>query len=226
MQQAQAAFDAARDAGTGATGVLRLGVSPARRYGLRPLFGELRRRHPRLRLRIRQQSSRQLVEDLRAGELDAAVTFCAGPSAGLGARRLLDAPAVAVVSLEHRLAGRDSVALGDLRDETFALADPREAPGYNAAVVELCQAAGFAARLRRSSAEQDPWETGVVDGGCVGLTDPSAVHALRRDVHVLALEPRVTFAVDLLWSAAAGEPTPVVSRLLAVAETVELAGAG
>jgi DNA-binding transcriptional LysR family regulator len=62
-------------------------------------------------------------------KLDVGIGFCADPPPDVSARRLLDAPAIVVVSQQHPLAGRTTVSLHELRDETVALADELEGSG-------------------------------------------------------------------------------------------------
>src|SRR5215208_7188488 len=76
LQAAEAAVDAVRAVATGEAGDVSLGLCSSAWYGLGDLFEALRERHPGLRLPVRQQSSRPLVEAVRAGTLDLAVGLC------------------------------------------------------------------------------------------------------------------------------------------------------
>jgi DNA-binding transcriptional LysR family regulator len=55
-------------------------------------LGPDRERHPRLRLHVRQQSTRPLLDEVRAGRLDVAVGLCVQDPAGLATQRLKDEP--------------------------------------------------------------------------------------------------------------------------------------
>ncbi len=96
------------------------------------------------------------------------------------------------------------MALGDLREETFALVDALDGPGYNAAVGAHCRAAGFEPRLVADPQGPMAWETAVRSAGCVGLTTRSAAPATARDVTLLEIDPPPRFTLDLL--AARGRP--------------------
>jgi hypothetical protein len=81
--------------------------------------------------------------------------------------------------------------------------------------------------VRSVTGDPDAWETGVVEDGCVGLTDASAAHARRREVRILELEPPATFPVDLLWRAPPdGRVRPAIRSLLSVAEGVDMRDTG
>ncbi len=216
LRAADEAFAAAVAAGRGEAGELTLGVSPGARYALDALHAALHARHPQLRVRVLQASSQPLADEVLAGRLDLAVGFCALPAPGLAMRRLRDEPVVVAVPGAHRLANRAEVALDELREETFALVDPRDGPGYDAAVLALCAGAGFTPRTLAAAGGQDPWETAVVARGCVGLTARTAVQAARRDVQLLALTPPATFPLDLLWRAEGARP--VVGAVLRAAD--------
>src|SRR5215211_4877291 len=120
------ALRAARAAGHGETGELGVGLSSGAWYGLEPLFGAVRERHAGLRLHVRQQSTRPLLDAVRAGTLDLAVGLCVRDPDGLASRRLKDEPVFVAVPGSHPLAGRGRISLADLAGETIALDDPAD----------------------------------------------------------------------------------------------------
>lgn len=95
-------------------------------------------------------------------------------------------------------AGRGQVSPAELAGETVALDDPAEGPDYNAAVLGAFAAAGVTPRTR------------------VGLTVRSAIHSSHRDLHLLAVAPRVTFPLDLLWQ----DERPAIAAVAAIAAEV------
>ena len=161
-----------------------------------------------------------LIDDLRAGRLDAAIGFCTDVPGDLHARRLKDVPVVAVLPAAHPLATREIVALPELRGDTFVLADEDDSPGYNAAVRDLCRHAGFEPAIRSARADLGAWEDTIVRAGCVGLTGRSAVQTTRAGVHAIPLEPSATLAVDLLWQPSAPAERPPLNTFLALAAQV------
>jgi DNA-binding transcriptional LysR family regulator len=199
LQAADDAYAAGRAGGHGQVGELVIGLSPGARYELEPLFAALRRRHPGIRLRVRQASSRPLLNDVLAGELDLAIGMCVHVTPDLVAQRLKDEPVVVAVAVGHPLAARQRVPIEDLRDETFALDDPLDGPDYNAAVISLCARHGFTPTPYSGASYHDAWEDAVVQHRCVGFTTRSAVQAAHRDIRLLELDPASTFPLDLLW---------------------------
>jgi DNA-binding transcriptional LysR family regulator len=197
LQAVEEALAAAQAAGRGESGELVIGLSSGAWYGLEPLFDAVRARQRGLRLHVRQQSTRPLLDDVRAGRLDVAVGLCVQDPGELAAQRLKDEPVLLAVSAGHRLAGRPCVEVMELRRETFALDDASEAP---TTTPPCSRSAGARAscRAREYATHHDAWQNAIVHDGCVGLTVRSAIHSAHRDVHLIALEPRATFALDAL----------------------------
>ena len=219
LRAADDALAAARAAGRGVAGDLQLGLSSGARYGLEPLFAALAERHPALNLHTRHDSAAPLIDAVRHGRLDLAVTFGAQIPDDLDHLRLKDEPVVLAVAATHPLADRPDVALAELRDETFALDVPGDNPDYDHAVIEACRRSGFEPHTRVSSASHDAWEGAVHTEGCVGLTVRTAVQAAHRDLRLIQLHEPLSFPLDLIWRRASGGP---LRPLLAAALTTAL----
>jgi LysR family transcriptional regulator, benzoate and cis,cis-muconate-responsive activator of ben and cat genes len=215
---ADAAVDAVRSVTLGEVGDVSMGLSAGAWYGLAELFEATQEQHPGIRLRVHQQSSQPLVEAVRAGTLDLAVGLCVRVPPDIQARRLKDEPVVLVVAAGHRLAAQPTASLGDVRDETFAIDDPAEGPGYNDAVVDLCARAGFTPVTRQLQTHHDAWERAIASGDCVGLTTRCSGHATHRGVRVIAVDPPATFPLDLVWRPSPkSHLRPAVQRVIDVA---------
>ena len=198
LAAADAAVDVAQAAARGLTGDVAIGMSAGAWYGLAELFERLRAEHPGLRLNVRQQSSQPLVRAVGAGELDLAVGLCVPPDSSLEMHRLKDEPVVLVAAADQALAALEAVELAAARGETFALDDPAEGPGYNAAVLGLCEAAGFTPRTREVQTHHDAWERAIAAGELVGLTTRCSLHAAHPGVRAVPVTPAATFPLDLL----------------------------
>ena len=105
-------------------------------------------------------------------------------------------PGVLAVAAGHPVAGRHSIRLGELRDETFALDIPGDNPDYDQAVIEACRRSGFEPRTRASSRFHDSWEGAVHSEGCVGITVRTALHSTHRDLRLLTIEDAPTFPLE------------------------------
>jgi len=188
----------AREHAEGRRGTLRLGFSPGVHYFAQRLLAELGQG---VRVSARQDNTGVLSELVARGELEVALGFCPEPHPGVEAEPVAEEPALVAVRDDHPLVRCSSVALADLARDTFALVDAESGPGYNAAVVERCRAAGFEPRTAPDPHGPLAWETAVRSGGCVGLTTRSAAAGTIRGVRLVRVRPRVTFPIALLSSA-------------------------
>lgn len=119
LAQAQADIAAQR---AGARGSLRVGgVTGSVPALVAPAIGALRAAHPRVRVYALVNTSEVLVDALRRGELDVAVTPRPPDDEldGLDTRALADEPLTIVARAGHPLARRRSVALSALTGSTW-----------------------------------------------------------------------------------------------------------
>jgi DNA-binding transcriptional LysR family regulator len=198
VEAAATAAEVGRGFARGEHGELRLGISPGAHYLAQALLAEFAAARPGVRVRARQDSSGVLADQVARGELELALAFCAPPAAGLSCERLTEEPAVLAVAGGHPLAAEKVVALADLADECLALVDVHDGPGYNAAVIAACRAAGFEPRTPPDPQGPMAWETAVRSGLCVGLTTRSAAPSTARGVTLVPVDPPLRFAIQLL----------------------------
>ena len=119
LAQAQADIAAQR---AGALGSLRVGgVTGSVPRFVAPAIGALRERHPRVRIYALVNTSEVLVDALRRGELDVAVTPRPPDDelAGIETRALADEPLTIVARAGHPLARKRAVALAALNALTW-----------------------------------------------------------------------------------------------------------
>ena len=103
-------------------GTLSIGTIPdlAPLIDIPELLGRFRAAHPSLEIRLISGGSLPLIDGVRTGEFDVAVTqFVGRTPPGIKAWMLACEPLVAVCAPGHALAGRRDVTLGDLVAETF-----------------------------------------------------------------------------------------------------------
>jgi DNA-binding transcriptional LysR family regulator len=145
LREANRVAEAVRSRDRSAVGRLRVGLTPTARYGLGPeLLAACADRAPGVMLYPQEDTTGALLRDVRGGRLDLAVLFCAPDGTdGVVVEPLRSEPAVVHLRSDHALAGRSSVALEALAEETFLVAESAESGGFTARVVELCRARGF-----------------------------------------------------------------------------------
>jgi LysR family transcriptional regulator, regulator for metE and metH len=104
---------------------LRLGLECTTAYHwLPPLLERYRRAHPDVRLSLHPELAAHPVDALRERRLDVALLTCVDHASGLSLRPLFEDEDLLLLAPTHRLADRDAISPGDLRDETLILAPP------------------------------------------------------------------------------------------------------
>lgn len=128
------------------SGLLRLGIFPTLAPYLLPhVVPEIRRRFPKLTLRLFEEKTEQLLDMLVQGRLDAGVLALPAGGDQLIARKLFDEPFVVALPEGHRLAQRKSLTLNELADQELLLLEDGHCLRDQALAV--CQLAGASEQL-------------------------------------------------------------------------------
>jgi DNA-binding transcriptional LysR family regulator len=134
-------------------GTLRLGCLDG--WDLSSFYPELQgllvERHPDLQVDLKGYNHIHMLDALRRGEIDIAITLelTLQPQRDLVTQVVTRAPTVALFSARNPLAQRQEVRLYDLREEPFLVIAPvigGENP-MERLTVEVCKAAGFTPRI-------------------------------------------------------------------------------
>jgi DNA-binding transcriptional LysR family regulator len=213
LASADRVFDAVRARDAAVVGRLRIGLTPTARYGLGPaLLAACAARASGVMLYPQEDTTGALLRDVRSGRLDLAVLFCAA-----GEEPWLEEPAVVHLRSDHPLASRSSVALEELAEETFLVAESADSGGFTARVVEMCAARGFTARTR-----PDPYPDlglqAVREGLGVVVYVRGAFPADVPGSAFVPVEPVVTFPFSLAWRS--GPRGAALDAVLAVARSL------
>ncbi|MFJ2775611.1 LysR family transcriptional regulator [Kitasatospora sp. NPDC087315] len=175
----------------GTAGVLRLGFFASAGLDLLPrALAAFAVRHPQVELELIMGQPHELIPDLEAGRLDAAVVFehpldpwCR--QAAVDVQMYFDEPQLVVVPLRHRLGRRSLVRLAELEGESWI---GTHGGSTGEPVLErACAAEGFRPRVRCRS---DHYQVtinlaragmGVALIPALGVADSSGVHVCRLD---------------------------------------------
>ncbi|MFG2907988.1 LysR family transcriptional regulator [Kitasatospora sp. NPDC048286] len=174
-----------------AAGVLRIGFFASAGLDLLPrALAAFAAGHPQVELELIMGQPHELVPDLEAGRLDAAVVFehpldpwCR--QAAVDVRMYFEEPQLVVVPLRHRLGRRSVVRLAELEGESWI---GTHGGSTGEPVLErACAAEGFRPRVRCRS---DHYQVtinlaragmGVALIPALGLADSAGVHVCRLD---------------------------------------------
>jgi len=189
------------------------------------LLASFRRRHPRTRIVLREVHTRQVLELLGRGEVDLGLlhlgrvgtTVVGMRAAGqtISLARLRTEPVVLVVGPAHRLAGRASIELEELREETFV--SFRAGATVRKMLLLATHRAGFAPRIGFSTPNMGTVRAFVSAGLGIALMPRSALEVPSPPLKAVAIaSPRMERVVTLARNTARYEPPPVkeLRRLL------------
>lgn len=103
---------------------LRIGIIPTLApYYLPGALTLVRRRHPALRPLLREETTRQIIDHLLAGDLDAGLLALPVADDGIQAEPLFHEHFFAALPAGHALAARKALNAGDLKSERLLLLD-------------------------------------------------------------------------------------------------------
>jgi DNA-binding transcriptional LysR family regulator len=149
---AEAAAHKASRVAAGLVGSLTIGLATsAATHRLAPdAIREFRKRHPEVEIAFIDGNAAALTEAIQ--ERRAHVALLRAPvdrPAGVRQETLLNEPLLVAIAAGHRLlrAGRKSIALADLRDESFILVRRPGAPGMYGDLLAACKRTGFEPRI-------------------------------------------------------------------------------
>jgi DNA-binding transcriptional LysR family regulator len=216
LTEADAAVDAARRAGAGETGSLRVAFNWSSGFETVPALGRaFRRRLPDVALLAEEMRNNRMTAALRSNRIDVAVALQPEVAGELSYRPIRREPVVVVLASAHPLAGEDAIALAAVSDEFLLF--PRElAPRLHDFFVDLCRRAGFEPRQGTDSA-RSRWTVGTWDAGTAALFPASVAGHLRPGIVAVRIaDPPALLETQAVWRADDASPT--------VAAFVELAG--
>ena len=144
LHQAERAVAVARNARDSAATRLRVGYPPDSLSSELPrALQQLQKRMPNMRVTLETGGARSLIEDVRAGRLDAAVVSLPAPTGGLERTELGPRFAVVALPVMHRQATAEQIDLAELAPEHVVLL-PREVnPAFHDGIVATCRDAGL-----------------------------------------------------------------------------------
>lgn len=197
---AEAAMRRARRIGREETEPLRIGHTPAVTGDeVTALLREVSASHPELAGEVNQRYPAELTEQLLAGELDLGVCRAMPAERGLVRGVVAQQQLRVAVAADHHLAGRESVALGELADEPIVVWGTPGRSGYTDLLINRCRQAGFEPRVRRNPIQGAPPVTAVVGGDHVAFVTATPGAAAGGQARVLELNPPVFVPLHALW---------------------------
>jgi len=188
-------------ASRGETGRLRIGVIPLALYGRIPeQIRRFRRLHPDVRVTLERYDTSPLIDLLEAGRIDVAFLNATVPGATLRSADLDAGPLVAVLPVDHPLAGASSVRLRDLRSDSLVMF-PRDVAAENFdLVITAFRAAGFSPKIITAAGGYAD-QVGYVAAGVGYALLPREIDCVHNDgvVRVPVSDPGLTLTTRVAW---------------------------
>lgn len=206
-------------AARGELGTIRLAYTFAIAHETLPvLLNAFTENTPQVKVTTREMYGADMPFYLRDVKLDLALTPHIEPGEDLACEAIRREPFLVALPERHPLASARQIDLAELRHEVFHGWPPTVSPGYHAAVLAACHAAGFEPKLDNSSTGSTAWNN-IAAGRGVALTVASAAPQVRRGItHVQLRSPPAHIILDALWRRE-DEP-PAVRRFIQTARRV------
>lgn len=177
-------------------------------FGLPPVIGSsffpeiiagFRRTYPEAGMHIVEEGAKIMEQSLLEGNIDVGVAILPVDDEQFEVRQIIDRKILAVTSVNHPLAGRESIQMKDLKHESFLMFQQ----GFSLydRVFESCIQSGFEPDILYESSQWDFLFESAVAGLGVALLPETVVHkADTRNVSVLAVDDDLLhWRLALIW---------------------------
>ncbi|GII54107.1 transcriptional regulator [Planotetraspora thailandica] len=184
-------LDAARRAGDGEAGRIRVGFSASLALTVLPaLLRSYRERHPNVDMEITEMTTAAQTAALKDHVIDVGLLRDPAPDEpGTVSEPILSEEFVAILPAAHPLATLRVVPLGALAGETFVLLPRAAGPGLHDRIVDMCREAGYEPRIGQRAVE---WQTvcALVEAGLGVSLAPAGIRRIRlKGVACRRIEP-------------------------------------
>ena len=229
LQLSEIARTAARNASQGTAHRLRIGHLPDLLPGsvvraMRMLGAD----GTRLHVHLETGTSSRLIEQLRAGALDAVIVGLPVPTTGLRLTRAGGERVVAALPAGHAHASSESVSLRRLAPERVIVLPRESNPAFHNAIVAMCRDAGLSPTLHEVvEARTEHALLAVASGAGMALLPQSAAgrHAVPGVRCVPVADAEAAFESAVLTLPGAGDELAVARFLRAVTHASQKAPA-
>lgn len=216
-QQLLQAAKAARAAAHGRHGTLRLGfIEAVAWHGLIPDALRLfRQTCPEVELSLFAMPTAAQIETLRRGDSDAALVYNIQSSADLTAIPLLRHQIILAVPAAHPLAGRESAAVADLKDQPMVGFQRRASPRFFDDVHARFRALGLVPRYVAELAAESEMLALVSAGAGISLSNSCQRHRPPTGVRFLPLVD-LDVSLELCLVYQTGQVSPTLVRFMEI----------
>ena len=212
-----AVWEAARRAGRGEVGRLRLAYSPSSGYETAPRLVEaLHDRHPDIEITAEVLPSAEIVHAVLESRVDVGIARTPTATPGTRLRPVRNEPQGVLVPSDHPLAGHAEVELAAVAEYPILVHARSANPTHFDLVADRFRRAGLTPRLIERRMAFDPTMRAVREGAGVALVGVSSTRELAPGLDWIPLAaPSQRLVVQLILRE--GAPSPVADRFERVA---------
>ncbi len=199
-------------------GTLRVAAFSSAALALMPqTMTAMKKLYPGVRIVLQEMEGASGLAALRAWTVDVAIvddltTLSLPVAKNIELTPLMTDTLYVVVGKQHRLAGRRTVQLHELKDDSWAL-DLASHP-YSTVVINACRAAGFEPDVNAYSSNLDVLLSLIKEGCSVSILPGLCVRLHKRELALLKLTPSLGRAVHIACRRTARD-RPAVAALRA-----------
>jgi DNA-binding transcriptional LysR family regulator len=222
LARAERFHETVEELGRGEGGALRIGVPPGLDPRLLPeLLASLRESHPDAAIEVRELTTPDQLEALRAGSLDLGLVREPVDGTRLSRRTLLVEPLGVSLPATHPLAGRESLTLSELAGDLFVCFPRPWAPSLHDVLVDALRERGIEARFE-DSAQLSTTVGKVAAGEGITLSAPPWLDGVPGIVWRPLTDVQIEIRTAAAWRASNRSPLlRALVDLLPAAEPVE-----
>ena len=215
----QAAHNA-RAAAAGIAGSLRVGFTMCAAYSVVPGYArQFNASWPNVTLHLREVVSNDLVDQVLAGQVDAAILLPGSNSDNLESRTVVREPLCVALSRHHPRANARRIAIKQLAGEPFVMAAEDSAPFLRSTIISHCRKNGFNPDIRLEVQLQQTVLSLVDEGVGVALVPQSMRKSKLSGVVFRPLVEAPLVEQVLVWSKA--NHNPCLEKFLDIARPVD-----
>jgi DNA-binding transcriptional LysR family regulator len=208
FDQASFGIEAARRAGRGEIGRLRIGFPTSIALTVLPtIIRSYRVNYPDVDLELRELATTPQHEALEAGSIDIGFLREARSDEAIASETIFTESFVAVLPHDHPLTKKRQISITSLAREKFILFPRSIGPEFHDRITGLCRDAGFEPRVTQEASE---WHTiaALVEAGLGISLAPASINRLHLDhvVYKPIAKSSARTAVVMCWRRDGTEP--------------------